>query len=449
MTIARRTPKAEVESCAAGGPSKAPEATAAQLALAAAFVKQARPHDAASAYRAATLQDPNSAAAHLGLAAALLQLNQPHAALQSADRALALDGGMVLGWLTFGLALRAVGELAFAALALERTIELGPDHAAAHAQLGRIYDELDRPQLAERSFLRAVELDPFDKQSLVNLSALYGRADQYQLAREHAFRALKLDPNLIGAHQNLASIFAQEGREAESKRHRDLAYSVCNLFVLTTPRPIRRVLTLASTVCGNTPDRHILPSNRYDRLLWFVEYASDAQINTPPSYDVVFNAIGDQDWAGPAAGKVEKFLSTCSRPVLNHPAKIARTCRNVARSLFGGIEHLVTPETVRISAQDVAIEGAVAAARRAGVAAPLLIRPIGSHGGAGLKLLTTLDDPAIIAEAIVPDRDHYLTAFHDFRSADGLYRKYRMFFVDRRPYPYHLAIGPDWLVHYG
>ena len=30
----------------------------------------------------------------------------------------------------------------------------------------------------------------------------------------------------------------------------------------------------------------------------------------------------------------------------------------------------------------------------------------------------------------------------------GYYRKYRMIFVDREPFPYHLAISPHWMVHY-
>ncbi len=43
---------------------------------------------------------------------------------------------------------------------------------------------------------------------------------------------------------------------------------------------------------------------------------------------------------------------------------------------------------------------------------------------------------------------HYLTRFWPFRSADGFFRKYRVVFVDRCPLPYHLAIGPHWLVHH-
>jgi hypothetical protein len=42
----------------------------------------------------------------------------------------------------------------------------------------------------------------------------------------------------------------------------------------------------------------------------------------------------------------------------------------------------------------------------------------------------------------------YVSRFIDFRSSDNWFRKYRIIFVDRKPYPYHLAISPNWMVHY-
>jgi hypothetical protein len=42
----------------------------------------------------------------------------------------------------------------------------------------------------------------------------------------------------------------------------------------------------------------------------------------------------------------------------------------------------------------------------------------------------------------------YVSRFVDFRSSDSWFRKYRIIFVDREPYPYHLAISPNWMVHY-
>jgi glutathione synthase/RimK-type ligase-like ATP-grasp enzyme len=102
----------------------------------------------------------------------------------------------------------------------------------------------------------------------------------------------------------------------------------------------------------------------------------------------------------------------------------------------------------RVGAARLAELGLIGAAAEAGVTAPLLVRPIGSHGGKGLTLVSANEAAAGDVAPPAPGRDHYVTAFHDFRLLDGFYRKYRVIFVDRRPYPYHLAIGPSWMVHY-
>ena len=77
---------------------------------------------------------------------------------------------------------------------------------------------------------------------------------------------------------------------------------------------------------------------------------------------------------------------------------------------------------------------------------PLLARPAASHGGEGLVRCDSLE---ALAECLqTAEFPQYLTAYRDYVSADGYYRKYRMIFVDRQPYPYHLAISAHWMVHY-
>src|SRR6185436_15896363 len=38
--------------------------------------------------------------------------------------------------------------------------------------------------------------------------------------------------------------------------------------------------------------------------------------------------------------------------------------------------------------------------------------------------------------------------FVDYRSADGLFRKYRIVLIDGRAYASHMAISSDWMIHY-
>jgi hypothetical protein len=173
--------------------------------------------------------------------------------------------------------------------------------------------------------------------------------------------------------------------------------------------------------------------------LWFIEYATEDQLANLPPFDVAFNRVGDPDLAAPIAEAMNRFLGRCTQRVLNDPRRIALTSRDQTPVLLGDLPDVIAPLTVRVKP--------ASGDRRPspplkGFEGPVLLRPVASHGGEGLSLLDGAD--------VLPDLGgpHYVTAFHDFRSADGLYRKYRMFFVEGRPYPYHLAVSAHWMVHH-
>ncbi|MGH6955646.1 MAG: tetratricopeptide repeat protein, partial [Caulobacteraceae bacterium] len=405
-----------------------------------------RPREAADTFRAAAAIAPASAPARLGLAVELLQLGELEEAASSAEAAVALDPRSALGWFALGAARRRMGGYAQAAEALETSLRLDPERRAACLGLGLVYVELDRLDLAERWLARAVELGPDDQEAHASLAALYCSRDRLDLGRRHALRALELAPKMVAAHQTLGRILTREGREAEARPHRDFAFRARNVFVAEAARPRQRVLLISAADRGNVPERHLLPTDRYTRIYWYIEYASRRQAAALPAYDVVFNAIGDDDEADATAGKVAAFVATCERPIFNRPEAVARTRRHLIPALVGDIAGLVAPTTVRIEAGALAKTGLEAAAREAGVTPPYLVRAIGSHGGDGLTRIATPE----AARSFSPSsgRDHYVTAFADFRSADGLYRKYRVIFVDRTPYPYHLAVADTWMVHY-
>jgi len=380
------------------------------------------------------LEGSSGAPAHLAQARLLLDTGRVDEAFQQADRALSLGADDVVTWDILAGALEALGEMALAAAARERALSFDPDRADLHAGLGRLYEALDRPFDAAARYQRALEMDASLVEAHVALSGLFGRAGQFARARAHAEAALALAPNAQGAHQNLATICDHEGRCEEAEAHRERAYRGKPLIITRAAHARRRVLTLASAARANSPDRYLIPPARYDRLTWFIDYADEAR-GDPQNFDVVFNAIADPDAAATAAAKAVAFLARCDRPSLNSPERIVRTARQEGTRLFGGVADLVAPETALV--QRGADLPSLASERF------WLLRPVGSHGGELLQRLQAAD---------VGDRvgvgAYYLTAYHDYRSADGFYRKYRVFFVDREPYPYHLAIHGDWLVHY-
>jgi tetratricopeptide (TPR) repeat protein len=408
-----------------------PEAPSAHLALGSAWRGLGEVREAAVAFSEAARLDPNLVAAHIGAALAYADLGEALQAAIAAERAVTLDPQLCDGWQALGVAMRGLHQPEHARLAFERAVALDPTRATAELNLGLALIELERAQDARRHLERALELDPASAKAHANLSSLYILAGRRDLAKAHAQRALDIDPNMMSAHQNLAALLAEDQDAVGAQLHRDAAYAERNLVITTAES-------------GNTPDRYLIPPRDYTRLLWFIEYGNEAQMTDLPAYDVAFNAIGDEDLAGPTTANAHRFTELCATSLINPPQLIARTRRDLTGELLGAIPGLVVPRTTRIEAADLGPGGVREAAAAAGIETPFLVRPIGSHGGKGLQLVGG-EAPD---EALTPARAYYLTQFVDFRSADGLYRKYRTIFVDGAALPYHLAISPNWMVHY-
>jgi tetratricopeptide (TPR) repeat protein len=423
-----------------------PDAASVRSALGALLILLGRPQEAAQAYREAARLEPQAPLARVALAFALVQTGEAEAAIGQAEAAIALDRGSAEAWFALGKAQAALQRHALAAEALMTAVALDPARAAAHLALGAAYFGLLRPDDARSELEQAIALDPQVVQAHVNLGAVHRVTGRLAEARRCYKTALQIDPEFIEAHQALAALLADAGELEASRRHADRVFSRRNFFVETCPDPVRRVLLVVNAGSGNVPFEHLLPTSRFTRLQWYVAYARPGQAEALPAYDVTFNAIGEPDKTDLAEANLAAFARTTPRPLLNPPGKIARTARHLIPELLAGIPDVVTPATVRLDPAAAADPDLVEALQSRGLGLPVLVRPIGSHGGQGLVRAETPE--ALQAAAAGLTGEAYVTAFHDYRSPDGFYRKYRAIFVDRRPYPYHLAVSPRWMVHH-
>ena len=75
------------------------------------------------------------------------------------------------------------------------------------------------------------------------------------------------------------------------------------------------------------------------------------------------------------------------------------------------------------------------------------MRPLNSHAGRGLQ---KLDDAAALTRYLAErqERGFYISRFVDYRSPDGLFRKYRIVFIGGKPYACHMAIADQWMLYY-
>jgi Tfp pilus assembly protein PilF len=374
------------------------------------------------------------------MAGALLEQGQYEAALAESDAALAIKPDSVMGFLNRGLACKALRRWSDAASAFRAVLAAFPDFAAVHVHIASMYAELDQLPEAENHLIQAIALEPSRAAAHANLGTIYMRMDRYDLAEAPVRRALELDPDIIAAHQNLAAILAKTKPE-EAQKHRDAAYERQQIFVEPSPTAVRSVLLITAANDGNVPYIHLLPRTRYTLILWYAEYAPEGQERTLPPHDIVFNAVGDPDASPRAQQAAARFAARTTKPLLNRPDRVARTHRSSMPELFGGISSLVVPAVARLVPDGRTLRAAVAST---GIPFPVIVRRAGTHGGTSARLVVSAEG--------LPDRLFddvtYVTKFVDSRSVDGNYRKYRVIFVDRVPYPYHLAISSNWLVHH-
>jgi tetratricopeptide (TPR) repeat protein len=183
----------------------------------------------------------------------------------------------------------------------------------------------------------------------------------------------------------------------------------------------------------NAPLELLLDRSRFALHKYYVE--GDA--NEPlPEYAIAIAAFGFAHEAGAAIDRAATFLERFPRGRINDPTRYPRIAREDLEQTLSGIAGVAVVQTSLVSRD---------AARR--LELPRLLRPVDTHAGDGFALVPNQEALDEHLERF-PAGAYYATRFVDYRSGDGLFRKYRILFVDGIAYPYHLAISPRWMVHY-
>jgi glutathione synthase/RimK-type ligase-like ATP-grasp enzyme len=337
---------------------------------------------------------------------------------------------------------------------LARSLDLDPLNVALHSAIaGALHEAGDETGYrAHRIALETFEAvaaaaQPRPALALFNLATYYYmKGDNASALRWYA-HTLAVEPNLAMGHQNLAAVLDLLGRADEAQAHRSHAYSLQRVFIEPSEHASRRVLILcAGRASGNVPIETLLPPETSYLIKYAIDWASEAEDNRLPPFDLVFNTVGDPDIAQPLTQRLERFARRCSRPLLNRPQAVMRTQRHRLPELLAGLDDVLVPQCVRLEGRYASSDALASALVGMGIGFPLLMRPLAKHGGDDLILHNSVDTlwPALEAH----NAPCYLTMFRNFRSEDGYFRKYRIVFVDREPFAYHLAISSQWMVHY-
>jgi hypothetical protein len=137
------------------------------------------------------------------------------------------------------------------------------------------------------------------------------------------------------------------------------------------------------------------------------------------SYRCLINQISDADRNRRMLQHLDRLLSDYDGRIVNRPSDVLKTSRDEMAKLLTGTPGLRVPKVVRLSDPD-HVQDRI---EQAGLSFPIILRRAGTHGGKILGLFSNVED---LLRAVPADGDLFATEFADFRSADGLYRKFRI-----------------------
>jgi hypothetical protein len=223
------------------------------------------------------------------------------------------------------------------------------------------------------------------------------------------------------------------------------------LFRVKSSSARLRVLALAAAtdIGGNTPIEFLLTDSAIELMTLYV--MPDVELPTSlPDHDVAIVIASGSEDGREALRKIEPAAARWSRLLLNSLERVGNLDRDRLHCVLEGIDGLEIPATIGVSrAQLLAMSCAARApAEFSGeLVFPMIVRPRGSHAGAGLA---KVDDVVALARYLRErqEQEFFVSRFVDYSSKDGLFRKYRLVLVDGRPYACHLAIADRWDIWY-
>lgn len=159
-------------------------------------------------------------------------------------------------------------------------------------------------------------------------------------------------------------------------------------------------------------------------------------------YHIVLNLITEPEQNDRVLDNLKRLLRGFSGKVVNRPEAVLRSTRDQVAKRLADIPGLLVPKVIRLRKADPAKLGDKL--DRAGMQFPLILREPGTHLGTSQARFDDLDAMAL---AMAPGTEYIATQFVDYRSADGLYRKCRVWFIGPHSIFRHQFASDHWNVH--
>jgi glutathione synthase/RimK-type ligase-like ATP-grasp enzyme len=272
--------------------------------------------------------------------------------------------------------------------------------------------------------------------SLMGVAKLMRLASEGITLQDLVNRAAQ-NPDPADMLMGLSFVFQLFGKRENALDMQEKALQFRRLFLLPAEKPKIRLLVLMQEgdMQDNTPVDFLLENADVDLLLYY----SSTSFPVPesiPEHDLLFVAIGESSSSRELLEKIGVCLKEWPKRVLNSPENIPLLSRSALPPLLSSIDDLIVPKTARKARADLASNKY-----------PFIARPLDAHAGRDLEKFDRAEDVERYLSRVEGEL-FYASEYVDYKSRDGLYRKYRIAVVEGLPYPCHMAISDHWMVSY-
>jgi hypothetical protein len=335
--------------------------------------------------------------------------------------------------------LSRIGDDEAARLAYMEVLRADPTDAYALIELGNLSLAGGFRSAAKTAYAEAIKHHPANPIARVNLANLLRVDNESAAAKLQYEAALAIDAHLHEAHQGMAWALKDVDRDA-AERHLQMGF-VGHALVTKPYRGAKAGMPLLLLVCargGNIPTDLWINDRRFTVHALYPEfYDSQAAL---PDHALVVNAIGDADLCAVALSRCRDVLAHSRAPVINRPVRVQATGRAEIARRLGAIPGVIAPKIDTLPL--------IAIREADNLQFPLLLRRPGFHTGEHFVYVANRNELPNAIDALSAAEELLVISYLDARRADGMSHKYRVMFIDGVMYPLHLAISPDWKIHY-
>lgn len=205
-------------------------------------------------------------------------------------------------------------------------------------------------------------------------------------------------------------------------------------------------LVTAGDFMTNMPVDFLLEGSDMRLILYYTDAALSG-LDSVPEHDIALIGIGESAPAQAVLKALVPILPHWPRPVINADVMtIASLTRDLVSARLADAPALVSPRTLAI--HRAALESSMQAGNLPqDLSFPLIIRPLGTQAGEGLRRLDNMAD-LIACLNEDPAETFYVAPFFDYADTMGRFGKQRIVQIEGRPFASHYAVSDHWIVHY-